>query len=383
VSVIRYEGKRGVVWRIKYRDASGRQVVETLGPAPAWNRRSAQRELTLRLADVAKGYTKPERVTFAEFSKRFMAMHVPARNLKFTTREGYEINLRRHLLPAFGRFLLTDLEARPELIDRYIAQKAAEGLAPKTIHNHLQLLSVMFGRALAWRLVRANPLVFVGRPRAEQPEVQILSESEIAGYLSAFHQFEQEVVERERVWWFLMRTVVVVDLGTALRRGELLALRWRAVNLLEGRLEVREALVRGRFTTPKSRASRRVIEIGPRTQEALAALWQVTLYRGDDDLVFSHPFTGKPLDPGTISKRFLKPALARAGITKSLRPFHDLRHTALTHAAAAGNPQAYVQMRAGHSQGAITERYIHAAQVGFPGAAQKTEERMFGPWPQP
>ena len=55
MSVIRYQGKRGVVWRIKYRDASGRQVVETLGPEPAWNRRSAGRELTLRLADVAKG----------------------------------------------------------------------------------------------------------------------------------------------------------------------------------------------------------------------------------------------------------------------------------------------------------------------------------------
>lgn len=382
MSVIRYEGKRGVVWRIKYRDASGRQVVETLGPAPAWNRRRAQRELNLRLADVAKGYTKPERITFAEFSKRFMAMHAPARNLKFTTREGYEINLRRHLLPTFGRFLLTDLEARPELIDRYIAKKAAEGLAPKTIQNHLQLLSVMFNRAIAWRLVRSNPLAFVDRPRAEQPEVHVLSESEIAGYLSAFHQYEQEAADRERVWWFLMRTVVVVDLGTALRRGELLALRWSAVNLPEGKLEVREALVRGRFTTPKSRASRRAIEIGPRTQEALAALRQVTLYRDDDDLVFCHPYTGKPLDPGTISKRFLKPALARAGITKPFRPFHDLRHTALTHAAAAGNPQAYVQMRAGHSQGAITERYIHFAQVLFPGAAERTEERMFGVRPQ-
>ncbi len=379
MSVIRYEGKRGVVWRIKYRDASGRQVVETLGPEPAWNRRSAERQLILRLADVAKGYTKPERIAFAEFSRRFMQMHPQARNLKLSTRENYETNLRCHLVPALGRFLLTDLEARPEIIDRYIAQKAAGGLAPKTIHNHLQLLSAMFNRALAWRLVRTNPLLIVDRPRLEQPEIQVLSEAEIAAYLSSFHQFEQEADEQERVWWFLTRTMVMVNLGTALRRGELLALRWRTVNLLEGRVEVRESLVRGRFTTPKSRASRRVIEIGPRTQEALANLWQVTLFRADDDLVFCHPFTGKPLDPGTIIKRYLKPALARAGITRPFRPFHDLRHTALTHAAAAGNPQAYVQMRAGHSQGQITERYIHAAQVAFPRAAEKTEERMFGP----
>ena len=51
--------------------------------------------------------------------------------------------------------------------------------------------------------------------------------------------------------------------------------------------------------------------------------------------------------------------------------------SALTH-KAAGNPQAYVQMKAGQSQGSITERYIHAAQVLFPGAAARAEERMFG-----
>jgi hypothetical protein len=47
--------------------------------------------------------------------------------------------------------------------------------------------------------------------------------------------------------------------------------------------------VRGRFTTPKSRASRRVVELGPRTLAILAEQWQRTSYRGDDDLVFGHP----------------------------------------------------------------------------------------------
>jgi integrase len=60
-------------------------------------------------------------------------------------------------------------------------------------------------------------------------------------------------------------TCVTVALGTALRRGELLALRWRDVELLDGRLHVREALVRGRFQAPKSRTSRRMLELGPRT----------------------------------------------------------------------------------------------------------------------
>ena len=64
------------------------------------------------------------------------------------------------------------------------------------------------------------------------------------------------------------------------------------------------------------------------------------------------------------------PALARAKITKPFRPWHDLRHTALTHEAAAGNPEVYVQLEGGSRAGTITERYVHAAQVLFPGAAE-------------
>jgi integrase len=90
------------------------------------------------------------------------------------------------------------------------------------------------------------------------------------------------------------------------------------------------------------------------------------------------PALGSPLDPTKLTRDYMRPALRRAKIEKPFRPWHDLRHTALTHEAAAGNPQAYVQLKAGHSQGAITERYIHAAQVLLPGAAARGEERVLG-----
>ncbi len=83
-------------------------------------------------------------------------------------------------------------------------------------------------------------------------------------------------------------------------------------------------------------------------------------------------------DPTKLGREFMRSALKRAGITKPFRAWHDLRHTALTFEAAAGNPQAHVQLKAGHSEGTITERYIHAAQVLFPGAAEKGENRLFG-----
>lgn len=377
-TVVRYQGKRGASWRIKYRDAAGTQVMETLGPEPQWTERRAQRELGRRLAAVDEGYRKPERVDFSEFAERFLRDYLPSRNLKASTTENYRYLLGRHLLPFFADLRLAELEARPELIDAYIALKSEAGLSPKTIQNHLLLLNVMLRRAVVWRLIRTNPIASIDRPRMVQPEMSVLTETEIARLSVAYDELAREAADVERLWWLLAKSIVVTALGTALRRGELIGLRWSAVNLLDGKIEVREAFVRGQFTTPKSRASRRVVELGPRTLGVLEEQWQRTEYRGDDDLVFGHPAKGTPVDTSKLAKRYLKPALVRAGIEKPFRPFHDLRHTSLTHAAAAGNPQIYVQARAGHSQGSITERYMHAAQVLFPGAAAKSEERMFG-----
>jgi integrase len=325
----------------------------------------------------AERYRKPEKLSFAAFAERWLEEYLIGRGLKPTTEEGYRQTIAKHLLPCFGRYELRELEQRPELVDRYVTQKLREGYAPKTVVNHLLCLQVMLKRAVRWRLIERNPVADCERPRVELPEPNVLSESEIARLWSAYGELEAEAQPREQVWWRLARTLSFVALGTALRRGELLALRWRDVELLEGRLTVREALVRGRFTTPKSRSSRRLLELGPRTRQLLAEHWQLTSFQGDDELVFCHPSKGTALDPSKLTRCYLRPALKRAGIEKPFRPFHDLRHTALTHEAAAGNPMAYVQLKAGHSQSAITERYVHAAQVLFPGAAARGEGRLF------
>jgi integrase len=385
--VIEYAGKRGRVFRIKYRDATGLQVMETIGRADdGCTRRKAERELRNRLTDVDRdGWRKPERLTFEAFARRFVADYLPGRNLKPSTVIDYENTIglpdpakereARHLAAFFGELELASVT--PADVDAYIAAKTGV-LSSKTIGNHLGTLGVMFKVAVRWRLVQRSPVVDVDRPRVEQVEMQVLSEAEISRLVVAYSELEEGAVATERPWWAMSRRITVVALATALRRGELLALRWRDVQLLEGLLAVRQALVRGKFQTPKSRSSRRTIELGPRAVTELQEQWQASHYRGDDDLVFGHPELGSPLDPSKLSRTYMRPALARAAIAKPFRPWHDLRHTALTHEAAAGNPQAYVQLKAGHSQGSITERYIHAAQVLFPGAAARGEARIFG-----
>ena len=61
-AVIRYDGKRGVTWKIKWADASGTQVKETLGAErDGWNQKKAEAELRERLVRVEqKSYRRPK-----------------------------------------------------------------------------------------------------------------------------------------------------------------------------------------------------------------------------------------------------------------------------------------------------------------------------------
>ena len=82
------------------------------------------------------------------------------------------------------------------------------------------------------------------------------------------------------------------------------------------------------------------------------------LLKDDDDLVFAHPHTGKPLDRSKVTKRF-KAACRDAGV----RPvrFHDLRHTFGTRLAASGESMRTIQEFLGHADSKTTQIYTHYA----------------------
>jgi integrase len=134
--------------------------------------------------------------------------------------------------------------------------------------------------------------------------------------------------------------VVEFALGTAMRRGEIIGLRWGDVELLERRLHVRQTIVRGKIVTPKSRSSRRTMELGPRTATVLDEVWQASRYRSDGSLVFGHPQNGTPIAPTKLSRDYMRPAVKAAGITRHFRPWHDLRHTALRPGRRPGTVKA-------------------------------------------
>jgi integrase len=379
-AVSRYEGKRGVVWRAKYRDAAGKQVQETLGrAADGWTKRKAEAELRARLVAVAKdGYRQPEATTFETLAREWVASYPAAKGLKRSTRLGYEAIVEQHLVPAFG--LLRPEAVDVDAVERYVAEARRKGAAARTVNRRLNVLSLVMRAAVRRKLVRANPVSEVDRPVEPRRKWRILSPVEIRAVEAAFDELIEEAEGAEREWREMCRVIFLVVYGVGLRLSEVSGLRWRAVRLADpegATLRVEETLVRGRVDTPKSEASTRTVALGPRLAEELFQHRRRSAYSGEDERVFVSPHRGSPFNSKRYAATF-REALAKAGISDYVRPCHDGRHSSITNAAAAGVPPVALMARAGHSDFKTTQIYIDLAGETFRGEAELLEKRLWG-----
>jgi integrase len=352
-SVIRYEGSRGVVWRVKYRDATGRQVMETVGAErDGVTRRQAEAELRERLVKVdRRGWRKPAPLTFADYGDRWFAEGETKRRWKDTTLAQYR-SVRRRLVKAFGSCPLAAV--RPRDVAAYIGAASLE-LSPATVGRDVSVLHAIFVSAQREEFVETNPAARAERPKVPRRRWRILEPHEVARVERAFTDEQARVV-------FL--TLVLLGL----RRFEAQRLRWRDVDLVDGVLRV---------VASKSEAGERSIAIPPRLLDALMGHYARTAYKRDGELVFCHPQRGTEYRAYTFQEQ-LEAALAAAGVDAKIRPFHDLRHASLTNGAAAGESPIALMTRAGHSNMSTTKRYLHLAGTVFRDEADRLEERLLG-----
>lgn len=384
--MLKYSGARGVVFRIRFRDADGQRVTETLGgAADGWTATKATEELRDRLVAVKRDRLRRLKpATFEDFAMRWLETYPAARGLKTSTRRSYRTIIARHLVPLLGELRMEQVDL--DWLELYIAAKRKEGLGPASINRHLNLLNLLFVAAIKRGALRpnANPIPLLERPKEPRRRWTILTAAEIARVAAAFDELAGDAaeqspkVEETRAWMVQARVVFLVIVACGLRRGEVLGLRWRHVDLVDMLLRVEETWVAGAIDTPKSEAGERTIAFG---QAIADELWQHrrrSQFQGDDERVFCHPMKGSTLDPHLYGLT-LRKALKRAKIGRPMRPFHDGRHTAITHDAKSGNAPLSIQARAGHASFSTTQRYIDLAGVVFRQEAERLEEHLFGP----
>jgi integrase len=267
------------------------------------------------------------------------------------TRLSYTQITRQHLIPALGDVQLTRL--RPQQIEALYARLLATGRKPKVVRNVHGALHVALDKAVRWRLVSTNVADLVDPPRWERTEMQALNVEQARRVIAAARGDELEAL-----WW--------LTLTTGLRQGELLALRWGAVDLDQRRLQVVATLVRIPGETPflaqpKTRRSRRSVELCADAAEALRQHRQRSMASAvaagaADAYVFTRA-DGRPLSVTTTWKRWR--ALLQRAEVPHVR-FHDARHTAATLLLGLGIHPKIVSEMLGHATTAMTlDTYSH------------------------
>src|SRR5262249_41858371 len=184
-AVIEYHGKHGLVYRVKYRDRDGVQVMETIGAArDGVTRKQAEAELRARLARVEqKHYRRPRPLTFAEWSATWYEEGRAVRGWKPHTVLQYR-SVLRYLNEAFGATRLASIRRRD--VAGYVRDAVEAGFAPRTVNLHLNLLHDVMASAVVQELIEANPVDGVERPRVRRRRWRILSPAEVPRVAAAF-----------------------------------------------------------------------------------------------------------------------------------------------------------------------------------------------------
>src|ERR687890_767683 len=274
------------------------------------------------------------------------------------TYHNYQLQIRKHIIPAFGTMRLSKLDT-PNIQALYSA-KLRIGLKPSSVKYMHAVLHRALSKAVDLRLIARNPAASADPPKVRQEEITPLDTDQTRVFLDAAHGEKHEAL-------------YVLSLTCGLRIGESLGLKWSDIDLEAGTLRVNRQLQRMRkegdksgtlvFSEPKN-ASRRTIDLPQRAIEALRNHRKTQLEEKlransyeDQRLVFATN-KGTPLDAQNIVNRHFKPLLKRTGLPD--KRWHDLRHTCATLLLGRGVHPKLVQHLLGHASITITlDLYSH------------------------
>lgn len=340
------------------------------------SRKDAEKELRRLLRSLDSGdHVDPNRITIREWLATWLA--TVRQEISPKTHEGYTEIVSHFLAPALGNLQLAKLApAHIQAFYNTLAEGGRRdgkpgGLSPQTRRHIHRILSSALTRAVEQQLLARNPAeVFRRRlPKIERQEMSTLTADQSARLLDA--------IRHRRVYW-----PVLVALATGMRRGEILALRWRNVDLDGGSVRVVESLEQTkaglRFKPPKSGKARAITLPGYATEE----LRRLKLdqaeellglgVRQDGSTLLCARADGSPMAPRSLTHEFTKVSGGVEGVPRVR--FHDLRHSHATQLLLAGVHPKVAQERLGHSSISVTlDLYSHVGGTMQEDAAAKLD----------
>jgi integrase len=233
----------------------------------------------------------------------------------------------------------------------------------------LRTLGAVMKYAVRSKYVTHNPLKEIERPKG-RCEIESDADEDLQVYQPAEIPRLLDAALNEK-----HKTVLMLAVMSGLREGELIGLKWTDIDWINKQVQVRRSCVRGVFYKPKTKTSRRNVDIGLKMIAQLRS-WKVACPPNKLDLVFPSN-AGTPLDGCHLMRRVFAPAAKRAGL-KRIR-FHDLRHTYASIQIEKDVHPKYLQAQLGHSSIKVTlDVYGHLMKGSNPEAANAMEDEIFG-----
>jgi integrase len=330
------------------------------------------------LAEVAAGkHQGSGSITLAQLLDEWIAWRESnGKPISPATLHNYRLTIDTKIKPGLGHLPVTKVDAR--VLDRFYtalrkggnARTAGGALSASRVRDVHAILSGALGLAARWNYVPFNAAVLARPPAPRNAARKLPTPEQAKTLLAAAGQRDPEFELFARL-----------GAATGLRRGEVVALRWRDLDLDGAELSVSGNVLflrglAGGFVRkdPKSENSERLVALDARTvkllrahrarraEDALAA--GVAL--AEDSYLFTRvPDGARPIRPDSMTRRFNRLA-ARLGHDYTL---HGLRHFMATQLGAVAEA-ATVRARMGHGSLAVSSIYTHRVSAADRAAAE-------------
>ena len=280
-------------------------------------------------------------------------------------------NFRLHVLPALGQYLADQVSGLQ--LDRfYQSLEKRSGMSPSSVLRCHGQLRAMFNWAVRKKLVPSNPALSADPPRVKARHLQVPTMAQVRAV--------QEVSTPAYATFLQLAATV------GARRGTLVALRWRDVDLDHATITFSRAIAESAEGTIEkgTKADRPyTVSLGPGTVQVLQ---QHRRQAAEAALAVGRPLEGSCFvfsdDGGSTHWSLAWPShawarfSARAGLTGWR--LHDLRHTAASQMLMLGVPIPVVAERLGCTEANILKTYRHFIPGSDRGAAELMDRLLAG-----
>lgn len=361
--------KRGDKWYYSFEAAQvdgKRKRIERVG---GYSEKEARKALRKAIDEYEHGNVqiKLDKMSVADYFNYWLVNYVE-RNLKYNTVKNYRNILKKYIIPKLGKYRVRTLS--PEMLQEFIddiadnaTTKQGNPLAQHTVAIIFTVTKEALRRAVfPYRIIKDNPMAYVDMPKYEpQPkktkqDLKIITLDQYRELLDYFPVADS------------FHIPLVIAFNTGMRRGEICALTWDKIDLVNNTITVDSNMIQhGKGTyelaSPKTKASYRTIDIG---QTLVNELKEKRKSQMENQMRYGRLYdksnfvcteeNGTPVLPNSIK---YKAQLVQDKLHKNFN-FHSLRHTHATMLLEAGEKMKVVSERLGHSRISTTmDTYSH------------------------